>query len=212
MALGAAISPTITAIAFALLGSGSRGRMRVCAFGIGAALSMLFWVLIVSSFMWGLVVSVVKDVDRYSRFIDLVVGCLLVVYGILRFLNRKRESARRKRFDFSPLTDGPYKRQAAFGAIMQGRNVTSVLLFCAAQQRIDLAPIPLWQTALLTLFVIGVVTLSIWVVLIVPPSVITHFSRWLEPTHGWLSRNASRIEVVAAVGFGAYLIILALTG
>lgn len=207
LAVGAAISPSITVIVFALLAAAHGSRLRVYAFWLGAALSLCLWAVIVSSFMWGLLQDATRDIERYSTIIDLTAGTLLIVVAILRFINHHRPIRDRKHIDFRGLSEGRYRRQVVFGAVMQGRNVTSVLLFCAAQQHIDVAPIAVWQEVLLTGSVIAIATASIWLVLIIPSTAITRFDRWTEPTHGWLTRHAPQIETLAALGFGAYLVV-----
>ena len=47
------------------------------------------------------------------------------------------------RIDLSGLDGGRLWKEVMFGAVMQGRNFTSVLLFIAAQQHINSARLPL---------------------------------------------------------------------
>lgn len=214
LAIGAAISPTITLIAIALLNSDARGRHRVLAYWAGAAASLVVWVIIVSSFMWQLVASATADVERYSSVIDLGLGALLLGVGAWRVLTRKRASPagdsgskHDSRWDVRSLGEGSLRRQFWFGMVMQGRNVTSVLLFCAAQQHIDAASLPLWQKAIVTASVIGIATASIWLVVVVPARLRGRVSEWMQPARGWLSTRSRTIETVVAIGAGLFLII-----
>lgn len=219
LAIGAAISPSITVICFALL-QGPNGRRRVFAFWVGAASALLVWAILVSSFMWRFVQSLGGELEdathilsRYERLLDLVLGSLLIAIGILRLLRRPTTKKKvHNRFSISDLKDGPLRRQVTFGAIVQGRNVTSILMFIAAQQSIVASEIADWQKVATTLIVIGVATSSIWLVLVTPQHWTDKTGGWLSPIKDWMQHNARYVEVAAAFGIGTYLIIRSLTG
>lgn len=211
LAVGAAISPTLTAVVLALLAGDGLGRKRAFAFWIGAALSMVVWVVIVSSFMWQIVENATRDIEQYSRVIDIVLGVLLITVGLIR-ISQRGKPKEPKKFNLKSLGQGPFKRQALFGAFMQGRNATSVLLFCAAQQRIDASQIPWWQRTVLSIVIIIVTTASIWIVLLIPAKQTAKFGADTAPLRKWLGRYGKKIEVVAALGFGLYLIIRSTLG
>lgn len=219
LAIGAAISPSISVICFAL-SQGHNGTRRVVAFGVGAASALLVWAILVSSFMWRFVESLGGDIEdathdlgQYERLLDFIVGCLLIGIGIIRLLRRPATEKRaHSRFSISDLKDGPLRRQVIFGAIMQGRNVTSILMFIAAQQSIVASEVADWLKVAITLTVIGVATSSVWLVLVIPYRWTDITGGWLTPIKGWMQRNAKYVEVAAAFGIGAYLVIRSLVG
>lgn len=221
LALAAAISPSITAICFALY-RGPNGRARVLAFWAGAILGLLAWVLIISSFMWRIIQEInghletaAHDLDRYGRLVDLIVGVLLILFGVYRLVKRDKPKEEEEKSPIrswiSGLGDGPLREQVAFGAIMQGRNVTSVLMFVAAQQIILSAEMFNAQKLLITLLVIFVATASSWMVLITPERWTNKASGWLTPGITWMTRNARYIEVTVTFALAAYLLIRVFT-
>lgn len=211
LAIGAAISPTISALVVAMLTAHPDERRRAYAFWLGAALSMVVWVAIVSSFVFDIVESATADVRSYSRIVNLVIGVLLIVVGVIRIVHKPNPD-RHHKINFQALGNGSLKGQVLFGAIMQGRDVTSVLLFCAAQKQIDSADIPLWQKLVITAIVIFITTASIWLVILVPRSAFTRLDNAVAPTQSWVLRHARAIEIVAALGFGVYLVASSVIG
>lgn len=226
LAVSAAISPTIMIIAFALY-QGHNGRQRALAFWTGAVLALLFWAAILSSFIWQAVRAISQDIEgatraieRYGHILDLVVGVALVCVGLVRLVRHQRKKSSlvaisttsRSRISFSSFKDGPFRRQAVFGAIMQGRDVTSVLLFLAAQKDIVTSDLADWEKFGVTVWVVAVATTCIWLVFVVPKRWTQKAGGWLTPFGEWISKNAVYVEVIVAVCIGVYLIIRALLG
>ena len=205
MAVAGALSPTITVIVLAILMQPDKPRTRAMAFLLGAVLSMLIWALLVSSAVWGLVTATERDIERYGRGIDLVVGVLLFAFGFWRLVRSPDPRTKSKPY-LANLSDGPLRYQVAFGAIMQGRNVTSVLLFCAAQQHIDIAPLAMWQALTLTAVTIAIMVSSIWLPMLLPIRATDTLHSRLNPAKEWLSDHAKLIEVGAAFVGSAYLL------
>ncbi len=137
---------------------------------------MLVWAVIIWSAMWSLIKRLEADVEQfstnllndYSAAIDAVLGLLLLAFGLWRLLATPKPRAESSRFKISDLGKGEYGRQVAFGAIMQGRNVTSLVLFFSAQQHIVSAPLPFWERVLTTLLVIGILSASTWLPMLIP--------------------------------------------
>ncbi len=204
MAVAGALSPSITVIVLALLMRPDRPRVRALAFWFGTVLAMFVWAILVSSAMWGVVQSTERDLQRFSRVIDFAVAVLLLAFALWRLLSKRRQAAV-SRIDLSRLSEGALWRQVGFGAVMQGRNVTSVLLFCAAQQHIDAAPLPLYQQLALTFAVIAIVTASSWVPILIPIRATDKLHSRLSPARIWLSDHTKIIEVGAALLGSVYL-------
>ncbi|NQU37060.1 MAG: GAP family protein [Actinobacteria bacterium] len=215
LAVGAAISPSITVIVLALLASKDHPRQRATAFLIGVAGIMLVWAVIIWSAMWSLIQRLERDVtqystdlvDDYSAAIDVGLGALLLCFGFWRLLSKPKPSTGKGRFNISQLASGSYSRQVIFGAIMQGRNVTSLLLFFSAQQHIVSAPLPLWERVFTTVLVIAILSGSTWLPMLIPTSGTSKLRIWLAPVGEWIGAHSRAIEAGAALVFGAYLII-----
>lgn len=204
LAVAGALSPSITVIVLALLMRPDRPRARVLAFWLGAAIAMLVWAILISSALWGIVTDTERDLQRFSRVIDLVLAILLLAFALWRIFRKARPGAK-PRFDFSELERQGLWSEAVFGAVMQGRNVTSVLLFLAAQQHIDTAQIPAYQQLALTFIVIGIITASIWLPLLLPLKATDAIHSRLTKPRDWLEAHTKVIEVSAALLGSAYL-------
>ena len=204
MAVAGALSPTITVVVLAILMRPNRPRLHAFAFWCGAVLAMLVWAMLVSSAMWGLVTDTERDLQRFSKVIDFVLAALLLAFALWRLLVKPRKDGESV-INMSRLSEGGLWPMLAFGAVMQGRNVTSVLLFCAAQQHIDAAPLPLYQQVALTLVVIAIVTASSWIPILLPIRATDKLHSRLSPARIWLSDHTKMIEVGAALLGSAYL-------
>jgi len=215
LAVGAAISPSITVIVLALLAGDDHPRKRATAFLIGAVGVMLIWAVIISSAMWSVIQQLEGDVDRYSTelvddysaVLDIGLGILLVAFGFWRVLAKPKSGKGKDRFSISSLGTGKYRRQVIFGAIMQGRNFTSLLLFFSAQQHIVSAALPIYERVLVTLLVITILSASSWLPMLIPTKGTSKLRIWLLPVGDWLGAHSRTIEASAAFVFGAYLII-----
>lgn len=220
LAIGAAISPSITVICFALIQS-TDGRKRVLAFWAGATAALALWVALISSFMWRFIESIGgelaaarHDIERFGRLLDLGVGAALIVVGCLRLIRPPRPTDKPSwlRESLEKLKSGPLRRQALFGAIMQGRNLTSVLLFIAAQQSVVSSDLATWQKLTITAAVVAIATASIWLVLVTPSSWTDRADGWLAPANEWIGRHARLIELAVTFTIAAYLILRSLQG
>lgn len=209
MAVAGALSPTITVVVLAILMNPNRPRSRAAAFLLGAVLSMLFWAVLVSSAIWGVVTATEHDIERYGHALDFVLGVLLLVFAVVR-LFRAPSGHSKPNPHMKDLTDGPLRYQVLFGAIMQGRNVTSVLLFCAAAQHIDTSRLPDWQELTLTLLTIAILVASIWIPMLLPIRATDTLHSRLTPAKTWLEGHSKKIEVSAALIGSVYLIFRAL--
>lgn len=220
LAIGAAISPSITVICFALL-QGSEGRRRVLAFWAGATIALAVWIVLISSFIWRFIESIggeladaTHDLEQYGHLLDLGVGAALIVVGCLRLIRPPKPTDKpgRIRESLEKLKSGPLRRQALFGAIMQGRNLTSVLLFIAAQQSVVSSDLATWQKLIVTAAVVAIATASIWLVLATPSSWTDRADGWLAPVNEWIGRHARLIELAVTFTIAAYLILRSLQG
>ncbi len=215
LAVGAAISPSITVAVLALLACKDHPRERALAFLIGVVGIMLVWAAIIWSAMWSLIQRLEGEVDQYSTeliddysaVIDVGLGILLITFGFWRLLSKPKPSTGSGRFNISKLGTGAYRRQVIFGAIMQGRNFTSLLLFFSAQQHIVSAPLPWYERVFVTLLVVTILSASTWLPMLIPTRGTSKLRLWLAPVGGWIGEHSRAIEASAAFVFGAYLII-----
>ena len=149
--------------------------------------------------------SAEHEIEQYGHSLDFVLGVLLIVFALWRLLRKSADHAKTNP-RMKDLSDGPLRYQALFGAVMQGRNVTSVLLFCAAQQHIDTSRLPAWQELTLTAVIIAILVSSIWLPMLLPIRATDTLHSRLVPAKAWLESHSKVIEVGAALIGGAYLL------
>jgi threonine/homoserine/homoserine lactone efflux protein len=210
LAVAGALSPSITVIVLALLMRPDRPRTRVLVFWLGAVVAMLVWAILISSALWGVVTATERSLERFSGAINLVLAVLLLAFAVWRYFRKPPDPGVKPRFDFSDLERHGLWSEAVFGAVMQGRNVTSVLLFLAAQQHIDTSQIPAYEQLALTFIVIGIITASIWLPLLLPVKATDALHSRLAKPRDWLETHTKVIEVSAALLGSAYLFYRAL--
>ncbi|MCC5954093.1 MAG: GAP family protein, partial [Acidimicrobiia bacterium] len=142
MALGAALSPTLFLATTVLLSAEQRPRARALAFLLGAVGALVLWAVLFASAMRAAITSAAHsafDTARQTGALgDLVVGLALLAVAVvvaLRPPHTRTEHHRRT------AADRPLWKVALVGAVLQGRDVSSMLLFTAALQHVTVAEV-----------------------------------------------------------------------
>lgn len=218
LAIGAALSPTITVLVISLLSGRSKPRERAGAFALGAIAAFLFWAAIVLTTVWSAVQSIESDIDKtisdYTKTLDLVLGGGLVAWGFLRLVQGPKKDAAdatrtHHRFSFGALATGPMWRQTTLGFLMQVRNVTTVVLYCAALQRISSSQLPLYEQLPVIGLVIAIAMAAVWLPMLVPVRTTDEMKTKLAPAGEWLKLHGPAITIGASIVFGSYLVVRA---
>ncbi|MGV1036269.1 MAG: GAP family protein [Candidatus Nanopelagicales bacterium] len=215
LAIGAAMSPTIAVLVITLLSGDSKPRKRADAFAVGALAAFLFWAAIVLTAVWSAVQSVESDIGEtissYTKALDIVLGGGLVAWGIYRLVRGPKvvmadAAQRHHRFSFDALATGPIWRQTTLGFIMQVRNVTTVVLYCAALQRISSSGLPLYEQLPVIALVIAIAMAAVWLPMLISVRTADEVKTKLDPVGEWLKLHGRAITIGASLVFGSYLV------
>ncbi|MEI8081373.1 MAG: GAP family protein [Actinomycetes bacterium] len=208
-AIGSAISPTLFITTTGLLSQRRRPRARAIAFLIGAIASLLLWVFIVTSAVGAVIKGAADDAESTWRShlgaIDGVLGTLLLLIAIyIAYRPTKPELPDKPPPEDKP--EIPLWRIAALGAVLEGRDVSSIILFIAAVQQIARAQIPDEVKLTVLVGLIAITTLPMWLPLIAHVTIPHSFVRRSKPLIAWTRQNRRTIGVAVCLVFGVYLL------
>lgn len=207
LALGAAVSPAVLVAVVALLASG--GRRVAAAFVAGAAtftatFTAACWLVLRTH-----AIGVASGAHPHrAATIDLVLGVLLVLWGLLRVVRRKPTAT-----TTAPKPPRHLGGPAAFGFgfVAMATNVSSLpLLFLAARvvAHADLGT----AEAVIVLAIDVVIALSLaWIPLMLACVAPSASTRILDSVHRFLVDHGRTLLTVVLLVLGPYLVIHALT-
>lgn len=216
LAVGAAISPTVLAVALLILSSDRRPVARGWAF-VGGVM-----VVVAGLTATGLAVSTQVGTPsrlrvEVTRTIDLVIGLLLLILAaatVLRML-----SARRTGSDHAAAADATVTGTSTpahhhdglvtaglLGAAMMLSNFSTILLYVPAMHVIARSHVPDGQKAVVVVVVAFITTLPATAPLLVRMVAPGPAARTFGALHGWVTRHSQQIALVVEVVFGAWLL------
>ncbi len=209
LALGAAVSPAVLVAVVALLASG--GRRVATAFVAGAAtftatFTAACWLVLRTH-----AVGVASGAHpRRAATIDLVLGILLVLWGLVRVVRRRPTPTSTSTAPKPPRhLGGP--AAFAFGFVAMATNISSLpLLFLAARvvAHADLGT----AAAVVVLAIDVVIALSLaWIPLVLALVAPSASTRILDSVHRFLVDHGPTVLTVVLLVLGPYLVIHALT-
>lgn len=213
-ALGAAWSPTILLLSTKILSGTRRPRPRATAFWIGGMVALVVWALLVYSAFWAWFQRAASNVVAHLDAIEIVLGVLLLLVGLVSLVEWRLvvRLGRRHRDDSSETTanedtspDG-LVRVGLLGLVMQGRDVSSIILYIAILGHLAQPGIPMVERLSLNALVIGIITVAFWLPLITHFTIPTSFRHRVAPLQSWLVDHGKAVTVVIAWTLGAYLI------
>ena len=203
LALGAAVSPAVLVAVVALLAGG--GRKVAVAFVAGAA---TFTAAFTYACWLGLRTATVGVASgghpRRAATIDLVVGALLLVWGLVRLVRGRPEPG-------AAPTKAPRHLRApaayGFGFVAMATNISSLPLLFLAARFVAHAEVGTVE-AVIVLAVDVMIALSLaWIPLalaFIAPSAST---RILDGVHGFLTTHGHTLLTVVLLVLGPYLVI-----
>ena len=205
VAIGSAISPTLLITTTGLLSQQNRPRAKAMSFFVGAVVSLVVWILIVYSFVWAIVKAAVLDAESHISIIDAAGGVLLLAAAAYLFVNRSKPALLAKQ------SKGDEEQHlwhiAALGAVMQGRDFTSIVLFISALQHIATSSV-YWLIKLAVLAgLVAITTVFMWLPLVAHVTIPHSFMRKAKPLTNWLRKNARMISMYVCLVFGIYLLV-----
>jgi len=208
-AIGSAISPTLFITTTGLLSQRNKPRQRAIAFLIGAIASLIVWVFIVNSAVGAAIKNAADDAEStwrtYVSAIDGVLGAALLLLAVyIAYRPTKPEHPDKPAAEQKAETH--LWQIAGLGAVFQGRDVSSIILFIAALQQIARAQLPDEVKLLVLAGLMTVTTLPIWLPLVAHVTVPHSFVRRSEPIIEWMRQNKRTIGVAVSLVFGVYLL------
>lgn len=209
--LGAAWSPLILASATEVMSSKDRPRRKALAFFVGGVVALLIWAVLIVSALWSWFVSTARDVERDLPTLEVVLGVILLLAGLVillqwrRVVGSVREARERKKNRDDGDQRGPWG-WVVFGVVMQGRDVSSMVLYVAIVGRIAAADLPLVVKFGVLACSIGIITAAFWVPLVAHVSVPGTVPHWARPLGAWISAHAQPLTVAITWGMAALLL------
>jgi len=210
--LGAAFSPTILVLATNILSGSRRPRQRALAFWVGGIVALVLWAGIVYSALWAVFQRAASSLEKHEYQIEIVLGVLLLISGVVALIEWQRLVALRRRHETQKAEDrhddspDSLVRIGALGTVMQGRDVSSILLYIAVLGRIAATDVPIYQRFAFNALSIGIVTTVFWLPLLFHITIPKSLRQRAMPLLEWLNRHARAITPVVCFVLGAYLI------
>ena len=201
LAIGAALSPMLFAATTGLLSGTDRPRRRALAFLIGALVPLGILVAVAFTAVGPAIQGAVRDVSSILGAIDLVLGSLLLAVAAwfaIRPPHRRAPKPRRER---------PLWWDGLLGVVLQGRDVSSMLLAYASLQHAAVAHVSDAAKTVAAAAIVVIVTLPIWLPIVARVSVPPRLRARLERGQGWIERHERPIVIAVCLGFGTYLVV-----
>ncbi len=211
-AIGSAMSPVVLASMTGILSQAQHPRMKGLAFLVGGLVSLLCWVAIVYSAVWAFLQRVEKNALAYINVIDISLGVLLLLAAmyLLIFKSQSLFGNDDKKEKATEAADNAFLhllgRYAGLGFVMQGRNVSSIVLFIAALQHIARSSVAWEAKVLVVALLMSVTSIPMWLPLVTQITVPKSFKSRAEPFLVWLRGYARKITIGVCLVFSVYLI------
>jgi threonine/homoserine/homoserine lactone efflux protein len=209
--LGAAWSPLILVTATDLSRGESASRVRALAFWLGGVLALLFWAVVLASALWGWFQSTARDLERDVPLLETVLGVVLIVVGLAALLQWHRivatfEQARRHHSQEDRRQHDGLLKLTAAGAVIQGRDVSSMVLYIAIVGRIGSADASIAAKLGTLALSIGIITAAFWIPIVTPITIPRRVRGWFTPVGRWIDRHARAITVSVAWSMAVLLL------
>ncbi len=211
-AIGSAMSPAVLASMTGILSQAQHPRMKGLAFLVGGLVSLLCWVAIVYSAVWAFLQRVEKDALVYINVIDISLGVLLLLAAMYLLIFKPQsifgnDDKKEKATEAAEGASLHLGRYAGLGFVMQGRDVSSIVLFIAALQHIARSSVAWEAKVLVVALLMSVTSIPMWLPLVTQITVPKSFKSRAEPFLVWLRGHARKITIGVCLVFSVYLII-----
>lgn len=208
LALGAAVSPAVLVAVVALLASG--GRRVAGAFVAGAAAFTTIFTFACWLAMRSTVVGVASGHHpRRAATIDLVVGGLLLLWGLVRLVRRRGHRD-------EPRPENPPRHlggAAALGVgfVAMATNLSSLPLLFVAARLVAHAHLSTGRAVLVLVVDIAVALMLAWIPLALAYVAPGASARILDSVHRFLTTHGATLLTVVLLVLGPYLIVHGVT-
>lgn len=204
--IGSAMSPTLLITSVGVLSQPRHPRLKGTALLVGGIASLLLWMVIVYSAIWALLKQVESDAQSHQDSIDMVLGFMLLLTAF--YMGREKRSATD---DGDPHEEKDKDERlwhyAALGAVLQGRDITSIVLFIAALQHIAASGVPLEVKGLTLVGLSTLTLLPLWLPLVAHITIPHGALNRAAPLVKWIRIRIRPIGMGVCMAFGLYLIV-----
>lgn len=208
LALGAAVSPAVLVAVVALLASG--GRKIAAAFVAGAATFTTVFTFACWLAMRSTVVGVASGAHpRRAATIDLVVGGLLVLWGIVRLVRRRAPESESEVAKPPRHLGGP--AALGFGFVAMATNLSSLPLLFVAARLVAHAELSTGAAVVVLAVDVVVALMLAWIPLALAYVAPGASTRILESVHRFLTTHGRTLLTVVLLVLGPYLVVHGLT-
>ncbi len=217
LAVGAAISPTVLAVALLIMSSDRRPVARGVAF-VGGVVVVVAGLTAAGLAVSGQVGKPSHMRVEITRTIDLVVGVLLLVLAastVLRMLTAHRAAATDPTDPADPTApdaattarhhDG-LVTAGLLGAAMMLSNFSTILLYLPAMHAISRSHVPDGQKVVVVVVVAFITTLPATAPLLMRVVAPGPAARTFGVLHSWVTRHSAQVALVVELVFGAWLV------
>lgn len=211
LAIGAALSPMLFATTTGLLAGHDRPRGRALAFLVGALVAIGLLVIVAFTAVGPAIGSAVRRADTIIADIDLALGSLLVALALWFAVKPPHPDLTARRHRGGEASRGLWW-DGALGLVLQGRDVSSMVLAYGALQHTAVAGVGPTATAAVAAAVVVIVALPVWLPIAahvtVPPKVGERMAR----SRSWALHHARGVVITVSLVLGAYLLVRGATG
>lgn len=212
LALGAAISPTVLALALLVLSSTRRPVARGAAY-VGGVLLMFVVLTVVGLAVTRHGTGAGTPLNPVTRAIDGTIGFLLLLLALRTALRTVTSDRDHPETVSQPAKPDRYTSLwAAFllGIAMMMSNFSTILLYLPAMREISSSSVDVAGKGVVVVMVFVIASLPATLPLLVRVAAPGPSARWFAALHGVVTRYQRPIAIVIEVVFGAYLLIKAI--
>lgn len=189
-----------------LLSEQDRPRGRALAFFAGTLVPIGFLVLVAFTAVGPLLRDVVKNADSVIADIDLALGSLLYCaagYFALRPPHHRRRAPKGARSIWW---------DALLGVVLEGRDISSMVLSYGALQHVAVAHVGAGAKAVVAAAVVAIVTLPTWLPIVVRVTIPPRLRHSMERSQRWAEAHQQPVVLGVCLVFGTYLVVRGATG
>lgn len=207
LSLGAAVSPTVLAVAMVILSSSNYPKKRIIAFLIGAAFVTITIGILEIMATGELIPSGDSEHLPISSYIDLGLGMLLLFLGLKKIF----KPGEHKRNYFAGISTTPQiKKFLLTGALAMATNFSTFIFYLAALKTISLDTNSFTNQLLalifINFFILLPITVPLFITIVAPKS----SGAILERANTLLKKHGNTVTIAVLLIIGAYLMLKAL--
>lgn len=201
LAIGAALSPMLFATTTGILAQRDRPRRRAVLFLAGALVPIGALVAISFTALRSVIEHATLHIGAVIGYVDLGIGIALMAVAAWFLIHPPHRRHRHAQ------TPRPLWWDTVLGLVLQGRDVSSMVLAYGSFQHAAVAHVGPAAKAVAAACIVAIVTLPIWLPIVARVSVPAGLRRRMERPQRWAERHERPVVVTVCVVLGTYLIV-----